>query len=170
MSDSNGTRRIFQQIPMDSIGFQRIPMDFTGKNMKKSENVGKSRKFMIRLFMIRLWLFPRNDGFQSIGPSRVFQALRKQPQFGCVNVRPCGQVRLYIFKRVSQPLVLQTTHSPLRFIDIYSRYVVVGHYREEEGQSVLLRCPGESCFRWSSAETCATIHEMLPEPRWTDRG
>ena len=59
MSDSNGTRRIFQQIPMDSIGFQRIPMDFTGKNMKKSENVGKSRKFMIRLFMIRLWLFPK---------------------------------------------------------------------------------------------------------------
>ena len=54
MSDSNGTRRIFQQIPMDSIGFQRIPMDFTGKNMKKSENVGKRRKFMIRLFMIRL--------------------------------------------------------------------------------------------------------------------
>ena len=62
MSDSNGTRRIFQQIPMDSIGFQRIPMDFTGKNMKKSENVGKSRKFMIRLFMIRLWPFP-NFGF-----------------------------------------------------------------------------------------------------------
>ena len=61
MSDSNGTRRIFQQIPMDSIGFQRIPMDFTGKNMKKSENVGKSRKFMIRLFMIRLWLFPNLD-------------------------------------------------------------------------------------------------------------
>ena len=56
MSDSNGTRRIFQQIPMDSIGFQRIPMDFTGKNMKKSENVGKSRKFMIRFFMIRLRL------------------------------------------------------------------------------------------------------------------
>ena len=61
MSDSNGTRRIFQQIPMDSIGFQRIPMDFTGNNMKKSENVGKSRKLMIRLFMIRLWLFPINN-------------------------------------------------------------------------------------------------------------
>ena len=61
MSDSNGTRRIFQQIPMDSIGFQRIPMDFTGKNMKKSENVGKSRKFMIRFFMIRLWPFPSNQ-------------------------------------------------------------------------------------------------------------
>ena len=67
MTDSNGTRRIFQQIPMNSIGFQRIPMDFNGKNMKKSENVGKSRKFMIRLFMIRLWLFPR-IGFELRGP------------------------------------------------------------------------------------------------------
>ncbi len=64
MSDSNGTRRIFQQIPMDSIGFQRIPMDFTRKIMKKSENVGKSRKFMIRLFMIRLWPFPSDCLFR----------------------------------------------------------------------------------------------------------
>ena len=52
-------------IPTNSNGFHRIPTDPNGfhrkKNMKKSENVGKSRKFMIRLFMIRLWPFPSNQ-------------------------------------------------------------------------------------------------------------
>ena len=59
MSDTNGTRRNsnkFQWIPSDSNGSQWISPE---KNIKKSEDVGKSRKFMIRLFMIRLWPFPR---------------------------------------------------------------------------------------------------------------
>ena len=61
MSDSFGTQWIPMDIPTNSNGFQRTPTDSNGLQRIPTGKLGKTREFMIRLFMIRLWPFPSNQ-------------------------------------------------------------------------------------------------------------